>query len=194
MALLKVIDSSTKGLLEILSNALVAQERSLSFTYGRPEKSCSSFTLCRCSNHSLLIETGRHSKVDASDRKCSCCNKVEDEIHFSVECLLYDLTRNKFFKDFSININGVDMKDAFIRLFSSKKEKLLKQLAKFITACFEIRSHTLQSSLTCHRLSWTSMSFIKNIVNSFFLILFCYLGGFLFRVGQGNNAILYFFM
>ena len=37
------------------------------------------------------------------------------------------------------------MKDAFIRLFSSKEAKLLKQLAKFIAACFEIRSHTLQS-------------------------------------------------
>ena len=57
----------------------------------------------------------------------------------------FDLTRNKFFKDFSININGVDTKDACIRLFSSKEAKLLRQLAKFITACFEIRSHTLQS-------------------------------------------------
>ena len=99
----------------------------------------------RCNNHSLLIETGRHSKTEVSDRKCSRCNKVEDEIHFSVECLLYDLTRDKFFKDFSIDINGVNMKDAFIRLFSSKEAKLLKQLAKFITACFEIRYHTLQS-------------------------------------------------
>ena len=80
----------------------------------------------RCSNHSLLIATGKHSKTEVSDRKCSRCNKVEDEIHFSVECLLYDLTRNKFFKDFSININGVDMKDAFILLFSSKEAKLLK--------------------------------------------------------------------
>ena len=72
----------------------------------------------RCSNHSLSIETSRHSKTEVSDGKCSCCNcnKVEDEIHFSVECLLYDLTRNKFFKDFSIDINGVDMKDAFIHL------------------------------------------------------------------------------
>ena len=40
-----VIDSSTEGFLEILSNVLVAQERSLSFTYGRPDASCSSFTL-----------------------------------------------------------------------------------------------------------------------------------------------------
>ena len=40
-----VIDSSTKGFLEILSNVLVAQKRSLSFTYGRPGESRSSFTL-----------------------------------------------------------------------------------------------------------------------------------------------------
>ena len=83
----------------------------------------------RCSNYSLLIETGRHSKIEVSDRKHSR-NKVEDEINFSVECLLYDLTRNKLFKDFSINIYGVDMEDAFIHLFSSKEAKLLKQLAK----------------------------------------------------------------
>ena len=41
----KVIESSTKGFLEILSNVLFAQERSQSFTYGKPEESCSSFTL-----------------------------------------------------------------------------------------------------------------------------------------------------
>ena len=45
LTLLNVIDSSPKGFLEILSNALDAQERSLSFTYGRPDGSCSSFTL-----------------------------------------------------------------------------------------------------------------------------------------------------
>ena len=39
-----VIDSSMKGFLEILSNVLFAQERSLSFMYGRPDESCSSFT------------------------------------------------------------------------------------------------------------------------------------------------------
>ena len=42
---MNVIDSSTKGFLEILSNVLVAQERSLALTYGGPNESCSSFTL-----------------------------------------------------------------------------------------------------------------------------------------------------
>ena len=36
------IDSSTRGFYAILSKDLVAQERSLSFTYGRPVESCSS--------------------------------------------------------------------------------------------------------------------------------------------------------
>ena len=45
LTLLNVIDSSTKRFLEILSIVLVAQERILSFTYGRPEESCSCFTL-----------------------------------------------------------------------------------------------------------------------------------------------------
>ena len=45
LTLLNVIDSSAKGSLEILSYVLVAQERSLSFRYGRPDESCSSFTL-----------------------------------------------------------------------------------------------------------------------------------------------------
>ena len=45
MTLLNVIDLSTEEFLEILSNVPVAQERSLSLTYGRPDESCSSFTL-----------------------------------------------------------------------------------------------------------------------------------------------------
>ena len=45
LTLLDGIDSSTKEFAEILSKVLGAQEKSLSFTYGRPEESCSSFTL-----------------------------------------------------------------------------------------------------------------------------------------------------
>ena len=42
LSLLEDIDSSTRGFCAILSRDLVAQERSLSFTYGRPVGSCSS--------------------------------------------------------------------------------------------------------------------------------------------------------
>ena len=42
LSLLEDIDFSTRAFCAILSRGLVAQERSLSFTYGRPVESCSS--------------------------------------------------------------------------------------------------------------------------------------------------------
>ena len=42
LSLLCDIDPSTSGFCAILSRELVTQERSLSFTYGRPVESCSS--------------------------------------------------------------------------------------------------------------------------------------------------------
>ena len=45
LTVLDDIGSSTKGFTLMLSKVLVARERSLSLTYGRPDESCSSFTL-----------------------------------------------------------------------------------------------------------------------------------------------------
>ena len=95
----------------------------------------------RCSYHSFLIETGRHRNVELAERECSLCGRIEDEIHFSVECPLYDTTRNKFFRDF--NISCVEMIVTFIRLLILREPNLLEQLARFINACFEVRSYML---------------------------------------------------
>ena len=59
-------------------------------------------TKLRCSNHSILIEQGRYSKLNVGERLCKKCNKVEDEIHFLIECKLYDSVRKKFFSDSNI--------------------------------------------------------------------------------------------
>ena len=59
-------------------------------------------TKLRCSNHSLLIQQGRYSKLEGAMRLCKKCNKVEDEIHFLIECKLYDSVRKKFFSDNNI--------------------------------------------------------------------------------------------
>ena len=48
----------------------------------------------RCSNHPLLIEVGRHPKMDVDTRKCNLCDRIEDEIHFVTECKLYTETRD----------------------------------------------------------------------------------------------------
>ena len=46
----------------------------------------------RLSNHTLMIEKGRHKpiKIDKKERKCYFCkNKIENEEHFLIECALY---------------------------------------------------------------------------------------------------------
>ena len=96
----------------------------------------------KCSNHPLSIESGRHRNIELLHRKCSRCDKIEDEIHFSMECPLYHLTRNKFFTDF--NVKCAESRTTFVQLFTSGEPKLLKHLARFINACFEIRSHAIQ--------------------------------------------------
>ena len=50
----------------------------------------------RYSNHPLLIEVGRHLKMDVDTHKCNLCDRIEDEIHFVTECQLHMETRNKF--------------------------------------------------------------------------------------------------
>ena len=92
----------------------------------------------RCSNHCLLIETGRHDNTDVSDSKCTLCDKIEDEIHFNVECQLYRTTRAKFFND--CNITCHDKRSTFISLLMSKTTEVIKNLARFVTNCFEIRT------------------------------------------------------
>ena len=91
----------------------------------------------KCSNHCLLFETGRHNNKDVSDCKCTVCDKIEDEIHFTVECQLYRTTRSKYFNN--CNITCDNKKSTFISLFLSKTTEVIKHLARFVTNPFEIR-------------------------------------------------------
>ena len=97
----------------------------------------------RCSNHCLLIETGRHNNTDVSDSKCTLCDKIEDEIHFTIECQQKQILRN---------ITCVDKNSTlpFISLLVSKTTEVIKNFARFVTNCFEMRK------LCYYRLIWVS--------------------------------------
>ena len=84
----------------------------------------------RCSNHPLLIEIGRHHKLDDT-RKCNLCDRIEDEIHFVTECQLYTETRNKFLIEAGISHNDCT-KTMFVNLLTSENEQLIQRLAQFI--------------------------------------------------------------
>ena len=92
----------------------------------------------RCSNHPLLIEVARHHKMDVDTRKCSLCDRIEDEIHFVTEYQLYTENRNKFLSEMGLSHN--DCTKTFVNLLTSENEQLIQRLAQFITNCFEIES------------------------------------------------------
>ena len=55
----------------------------------------------RCSSHLLNIEQGRHLHIDRENRVCSYCLQrhvfvIENEIHFLIDCPLYESIRNAY--------------------------------------------------------------------------------------------------
>ena len=54
----------------------------------------------RCSSHTLEIERGRHTnpKTHVADRKCNCCDVIEDENHFLLMCDMNMPDREYFFQ------------------------------------------------------------------------------------------------
>lgn len=52
-------------------------------------------TKLRISAHTLEIERGRYRNVPRENRLCSCCDVVEDELHFLDKCRLYNKARQR---------------------------------------------------------------------------------------------------
>ena len=96
----------------------------------------------RLSDHKLEIETGTHQrpKVDQDKRICRLCSisKVENEIHFLMQCNLYkQFTRLR--KDFHSSINFIDKQSAepsYINLMSMKNQDDNIKLADFVSKMF----------------------------------------------------------
>ena len=58
-----------------------------------------SYTKFRLSNHSLNIEKGRHKNIPKELRFCPFCpNQVETEIHFLIECKMYQSIKDDLIK------------------------------------------------------------------------------------------------
>lgn len=97
-------------------------------------------TKLRLSNHSLMIETGRHKNISRGMRTCPLCHKgIEDEIHFLFSCPAYKTIRQELFISFNLE------KPNFQFLSNNRKLEFLmakidKNIGKFIFDCFEIRT------------------------------------------------------
>ena len=62
----------------------------------------SNFVRLRISNSILMIEKGRHIKIDLENKVCPLCKfEVEDELHFTIKCTKLQELRNKFYRKIS---------------------------------------------------------------------------------------------
>ena len=97
-------------------------------------------TRFRLSNHSLMIETGRHMNIPKEQRYCPFCeDQVENEVHFLFKCPTFLNVRN----DLSSYIQ--EHNPNFLALNDNEKLECLMNnmdthIAKYIYNAFELRS------------------------------------------------------
>ena len=88
----------------------------------------------RLSSHGLMIEKGRHLRLDIKDRICKNCNSkdVEDEFHVVMLCSKYEAERKTLFGTFEEEIHNwhsLSSKEKFLLIF--KMESNLIETGKF---------------------------------------------------------------
>lgn len=99
----------------------------------------------RLSSHQLNIETGRHTNIERSDRKCNLCNlnDLEDEYHFTLICPIYKDLRIAYIQKYFYKRPNV-MK--FLELLNSTRPKILNNFAVFILKAFKLRQNILNAN------------------------------------------------
>ena len=100
-----------------------------------------SLTKYRLSNHVLSIEKGRHVSPKTPKDKRFCPfwpNKVEDEIHFLLECPTYNIPRNELMNNLeNPPAPSLPIQDKFKEIMSPKNAQFI---AKTVDTLFQIRN------------------------------------------------------
>lgn len=114
-------------------------------------KTRSVLTRFRISNHNLSIETGRHKNTPINARICLQCNnaEVEDEKHFMIDCMEYNIYRRKLFSEIQILSNkftNMNTIEKFTFLMRSENPKIILLVANYIKLSFEHRNKVLFES------------------------------------------------
>jgi hypothetical protein len=98
-----------------------------------------SYTKLRCGVLPLAIETGRYTRTPLEQRLCTLCNlhKVENEVHFLIECPLYaDLRFNMIQKACIVNKDFITMNDIDKFNFIMKCPEITLNVIKLVDTMF----------------------------------------------------------
>lgn len=107
------------------------------------ERTC--LTKLRLSNHELMIEKGRHIGLESVDRFCPFCpGKVEDEIHFLLDCKAYTELRTHAFNEFSKIFASFPHLSCTQKFILMNDENLFHITAKYVLKLMERRKKLLE--------------------------------------------------
>ena len=108
-----------------------------------------SITKLRLSNHDLMIEKGRHLKIEKTQRFCPFCpNLIETEQHFLLQCKTFDILRAHLTEDIETTLpyySTLPEDSKFKLLFS---EQIITHSGKFIHASLQLRKFLLEKHRT----------------------------------------------
>ena len=107
----------------------------------------------RLSNHSLMIEKGRHQNIERERRFCSFCpSQVEDEFHFLMKCPIYTHLRNGLFNKIKSTMPDFyhPTDESFLFWFLLKCHNISHHTAHFISLANDLRDFLLAK----HKNTW----------------------------------------
>ena len=108
----------------------------------RKNPSRKTLMILRISSHKLRIETGRYVNIPRDERLCSLCNcnRIEDKIHFLLECPSFSSIRETLFSKLEPKIPFIRLQSPLLsHLINSTDYFINIQLISFIQSCFELR-------------------------------------------------------
>ena len=112
-------------------------------------KNRTTLTKFRLSNHTLMIEKGRHQNIDKNLRFCPFCpTRIEDEMHFLLECECYAIHRKELFNTINEKVkdNNIQLrnkKGKFINLLT--KIHIIPLTAQYLVKAFRKREQLLEN-------------------------------------------------
>lgn len=129
------ISESSKAISFNKYKTAIALEKHLTLTFNLKHKIA--ISRFRLSNHTLMIEKGRHLKLHKDERKCYFCkDKIENEEHFLIKCPFYSPLRiilKKECIEHCWRYEDLNEEQKFIFLMTNENENIIKAVGKFIS-------------------------------------------------------------
>ena len=103
-------------------------------------KERTALTKFRISNHKLMIEKGRHSKIGRDLRFCPFCpNRIEDEKHFLIECQTYKYLRSNLYSEAKTIFPSICNQPHDYRFLTLMRDATAAPVSRFTFRAMELR-------------------------------------------------------